>query len=196
MEPSLKHLLNDEKRQNYIELVMAWECGGVLGVHIDTGPEHPPYWWIADTCKETYGRGYGIVICLSSYRNLGGKPVLLNLHKLVHQWGRVHHDHSKDKETILPLPDQAAGWKHHLTLFDHIMLALLVCLTYGHVFSAEQIRADIHTVIWSVLIFRLLLSVIVLFHSLVEVLFLVFANQLAICLKLAREVYAKPYSAN
>ena len=42
MEPSLKHLLKDEERQNDIELVMACESGRVLGVHIDTGPKHPP----------------------------------------------------------------------------------------------------------------------------------------------------------
>jgi len=74
------------------------------------------------------------------------------------------------------------------------MLALLVRLTDGDVFAAEHIRADIHALIWPVVIRRLLLNVsvrvkksilIILSHSLVEVFFLVFANKLAIGLKLA-----------
>jgi hypothetical protein len=74
------------------------------------------------------------------------------------------------------------------------MLAFLVCLTDGDVFAAEHIRADIRALIWPVLILRLLLNFIVrvqmsililLSHSLVEVLFLIFANELAVGLKLA-----------
>jgi hypothetical protein len=85
------------------------------------------------------------------------------------------------------------------------MLALLVCLTDGDVFTTEHIRADIHALILPVVIRRLLLNIsicvqmsifILLSHSLVEVLFLIFANELAVGLKLAREVYAKPHSGN
>ena len=74
------------------------------------------------------------------------------------------------------------------------MLALLVRLIDGDVFAAEHIRADIHALIGPVVIRRLLLNVsvrilksifILLSHSLVEVLFLIFANKLAIGLKLA-----------
>ena len=74
------------------------------------------------------------------------------------------------------------------------MLALLVRLSDGDVFAAEHIKADIHALIWPVVIRRLLLNVsvrvqksifILLPHSLVEVLFLIFPNKLAIGLKLA-----------
>lgn len=100
----------------------------------------------------------------------------------------------------MPFPDQPAGLKHHLALFDHVMLALLVCLTDSHVFAAEQIRAYILALNISLpasLFAYVQKSIFILLsHSLIEVLSLLFSNELAFGLKLAREGYAKPYSAN
>ncbi len=40
------------------------------------------------------------------------------------------------------------------------MLALLMCLTDGHVFAAELFRADVHALVWSMLILSILLPII------------------------------------